>query len=154
MTSPLGTGSSTIADLLPLAAEQYGDLSATSFKQGEGWQQNSYRELLEDSTAVGLGLLGLGVQHGDRVAILANTRREWSVADFGITRTGAIAVPIYQTNSPAECEWVLSNAGVCVVFVENAEQAAKVAAVRGNVRTCVKWSSWTAVPMARSRSTS
>ena len=133
MTSSLGTGSSTIADLLPKAAAKYGDRSATSYKRDDAWQQNSYRELLDDSTAVALGLLALGIEHGDRVAILANTRREWSVADFGATRTGAVVVPIYQTNSPVECEWVIANSGAVAIFVENAGQAAKIAQIRDNV---------------------
>ena len=133
MTHPTGTGSLTIADLLPKAAAQYGDGSATSFKDGDAWRQQSYRELLDESTAVGLGLIGLGVQAGDRVSILANTRREWTVADFGAARTGATVVPIYQTNSPAECEWVLSNSGAVAVFVEDAEQAAKIAEIRADL---------------------
>lgn len=133
MTTPTGTGSTTIADLLPKAAARFGDQSATSFKNGDVWQQNSYTELLDDSTAVGRGLIALGIAAGDRVCILANTRREWTVADFGASRAGAIVVPIYQTNSPMECEWVVGNSGAMAIFVENAEQAAKIAEVRGNL---------------------
>ncbi|MBJ7471793.1 MAG: AMP-binding protein, partial [Solirubrobacteraceae bacterium] len=133
MTQPTGTGSQTIADLLPLAAERYGDQSATSFKDGDAWKQHSYQELYEDSTALGLGLLALGVAAGDRVCILSNTRREWTVADFAASRAGTVVVPIYQTNSPKECEWVLSDSGAVAVFVENADQAAKIAAIRDNL---------------------
>ncbi len=133
MTHPTGTGSSTIADLLPKAAAAYGDSSATSFKDGDTWKQQSYQELLDESTAIGLGLIALGVAAGDRVCILSNTRREWSLADFAATRAGTIVVPIYQTNSPKECEWVLSNSGAVAVFVENAEQAAKIAEIRADL---------------------
>ncbi len=133
MTHPTGTGSSTIADLLPKAAAKYGDQSATSYKDGDTWKQNSYNELLRESTAIGLGLIALGVSAGDRVCILSNTRRDWSVADFASTRAGTVVVPIYQTNSPKECEWVLTNSGAVAVFVENAEQAAKIAEIRENL---------------------
>lgn len=130
MTNPTGTSSLTIADLLPKAAAKYGEQSATSFKDGDTWKQQSYQELLEESTAIGLGLIALGIEKGDRVAILSNTRREWTVADFAATRAGAAVVTVYQTNSPKECEWVLSNSGARAVFVEDAEQAAKIAEIR------------------------
>jgi long-chain acyl-CoA synthetase len=130
MTTSIGTGSSTIADLLPKAAALYGDQSATSFKRGDAWVQNSFTELLDESTAAGLGLIALGVEPGDRVCVLGNTSRPWTVADFAGARAGTVVVPIYQTNSPKECEWVLSDSGATAIFVENADQAAKVAAVR------------------------
>jgi long-chain acyl-CoA synthetase len=135
MTTPLGTGSSTIADLLPHAAAQYGGQSATSFKNGDTWQQNSYDELLAESQAVGRGLIALGIGPKERVCILANTRREWSIADFAGAQAGLIVVPIYQTNSPKECEWVVSDSGAKAIFVENAEQAAKIATVREQLPT-------------------
>ncbi|MEN0015322.1 MAG: AMP-binding protein, partial [Solirubrobacteraceae bacterium] len=135
MTTSIGTRSSTIADLLPKAAALYGDQSATTFKQGDDWVQHSFNDLLAESTAIGRGLIGLGVQPGDRVAILSNTKRAWTVADFAAARAGACVVPIYQTNSPKECEWVITDSGATTVFVENAEQAAKIAAVREQLTT-------------------
>lgn len=130
MTNPTGTSSLTIADLLPKAAAKYGEQSATSYKDGDTWKQQSYQELLDESTALGLGLVALGIAPGDRVAILCNTRRDWTVADFASTRAGACVVTVYQTNSPKECEWVLSDSGAVAVFVEDADQAAKIAEVK------------------------
>lgn len=69
--------------------------------------------------AIAGGLISLGVKAGDRVAILANTRREWLFTDVGIVMSGAVTVPIYQSNLPHECEYILNDAGVEVVFVEN-----------------------------------
>jgi long-chain acyl-CoA synthetase len=76
------------------------------------------------------GLAALGVDVGDRVAILCGTRPEWPMADFGAFCAGATVVPIYHTNSPEECEYVLAHAGAKVIFVEDAAQAAKIAARR------------------------
>jgi long-chain acyl-CoA synthetase len=135
MTTSIGTGSSTIADLLPKAAALYGDQSATTYKKGDDWVQNSFSELLDESTAIGRGLIALGVEPGDRVCILANTKRDWTVADFAGARAGACIVPIYQTNSPKECEWVITDSGATTIFVENAEQAAKITAVRDQLPT-------------------
>ena len=82
---------------------------------------------------VGLGLIDLGIQPGERVCILANTRPEWSYADMGATGTGAIVVPIYQTNSPEECLWVISDSEACAIFVEDEEQLAKIVEIRDQI---------------------
>src|SRR3954453_18374022 len=76
------------------------------------------------------GLASLGVGPGDRVAILCGTVPEWTLADFGAFCSGATVVPVYHTNSPEECEYVLSHSGARVIFVEDAGQAAKIASVR------------------------
>lgn len=71
-----------------------------------------------------------GIRPGDRVCILADTRPEWSVAAFALWSAGAVVVPIYPTNSAAECEWVAGNSGAVAVLVEDAAQLAKIDAVR------------------------
>src|SRR3954453_16538427 len=79
------------------------------------------------------GLASLGVNTGDKVAILCGTVPEWTLADFGAFCSGATVVPVYHTNSPEECEYVLSHAGVKVLLLEDAAQAAKIAKVRANL---------------------
>ena len=69
-------------------------------------------------------------QPGDRVGILADTRLEWTLSSYGISAAGGVVVPVYPTNSPKECAWVLGNSGAKAVICENAAQAAKVAQVR------------------------
>jgi long-chain acyl-CoA synthetase len=124
------TGSRTIADLLPLAAERYGDNLAVKVKRDGAWQDVTVAEVAAIAQEIGLGLVDLGVQPGDRVSILCRTRPEWTYCDFGATETGACVVPIYPTNSPEECEWVLSDSGARAVICEDASQVVKVAAVR------------------------
>ncbi len=125
-----GTNSKTLADLLPLAAERYGDQPAVRYKDGDSWVDRSFRQVLEISRPLGLGLVELGIEKGDRVAILANTRPEWTYFDFAALGIGATVVPIYQTNSPEECRYVLENSDAKAVVVEDAEQLAKIAEVR------------------------
>ena len=127
------TGSRTIADLLPLAAERYGDRLAVMVKREGSWQEVTIAEVASIAQEIGLGLVDLGVQPGDRVSILCRTRPEWTYCDFGATETGACVVPIYPTNSPEECEWVLSDSGARVVICEDATQVAKVAEIRGRL---------------------
>jgi long-chain acyl-CoA synthetase len=128
------TGSRTIADLLPKAAAKHADKVAAIHKGPDGeWARVTFREVGEVVSEVGRGLIDLGIQPGERVCILANTRPEWSYADFGITTAGAVVVPIYQTNSPEECEWVAGNSEAVAVVCEDAEQVAKIQAVRANL---------------------
>jgi long-chain acyl-CoA synthetase len=125
-----GTGSSTIADLIGLAAERHARTPALRYKRDGEWRDLGYAELGEIVSEVGRGLIDLGVQPGDRVAILCTTRPEWTFAHFAIVAAGAIAVPIYPTNSPEECRWVAGNSEARMIVCEDAAQLAKIRAVR------------------------
>ena len=89
----------------------------------------TYAELATAAGEVARGLIDIGIDAGDRVAILASTRPEWTLADLGAIFAGAVVVPIYFTNSPAECEYVLAHSGARAVLCEDAAQLAKVDAV-------------------------
>jgi long-chain acyl-CoA synthetase len=121
-----GTGSKTIADLLPRAVERYAERPAQRYRSGDEWVDASYAQLGEIVRDVSLGLIDLDIQPGEKVAILAHTRPEWTQACFGLLTAGATLVTIYQTNSPSECQYVLEHSDSSAVFVEDAEQLAKV----------------------------
>ncbi len=128
-----GTNSTTLADLLPRAARLYGNAPAIRFKQGDEWVSRSFEQVEETVRSLALGLIDLGVEKGDKVSILANTRPEWTHFDFAALSIGAVVVPIYQTNSPEECQYVLENSDAKVVVVEDDEQLEKIRAVRGEL---------------------
>jgi long-chain acyl-CoA synthetase len=127
-----GVGSQTIADLLPLAARRHGAQDAVLFKEpgSETWTSKTFAEVGEVVERLSLGLMALGVEKGDKVSILSNTRPEWSYFDFAALAAGATVVPIYQTNSPEECRYVLENSDAKVVIVEDSEQLDKIREVR------------------------
>jgi long-chain acyl-CoA synthetase len=126
-----GTGSKTIADLMLLAAQRYGNGIAVKHKSADGeWQDVTFAQVGEIVSEIGRGLIDLGIEPGDRVAILCSTRAEWTYADFGITAAGAVVVPIYPTNSPSECEWVAGNSESRAIVCEDASQVAKIVEVR------------------------
>jgi long-chain acyl-CoA synthetase len=128
---PAETGSETIADLLPLAAARHNGKAAVMCKDESGeWATRTYDEVLETVRSLSLGLIDLGIEKGDKVAILANTRPEWTYFDFAALSAGATVVPIYQTNSPDECQYVLENSDAKTVIVEDDEQLAKIDEVR------------------------
>jgi len=111
----------------------YGSAPAVCFKEGEQWVRRSFDEVEKTVRALALGLVDLGVEKGDKVSILGNTRPEWTYFDFAALSIGAVVVPIYQTNSPEECRYVLENSDAKVVVVEDDEQIAKVREVRDSL---------------------
>jgi long-chain acyl-CoA synthetase len=124
------TGSKTIADLMGRAAEQFADRVAVRHKADGEWHDVTFAQVGEIVREIGLGLIDLGVEPGERVCILCNTRPEWTYCDFAISSAGAVVVPIYPTNSPEECEWVVGNSDSVAVVCEDAGQVAKIVAVR------------------------
>ncbi|MGZ8667032.1 MAG: AMP-dependent synthetase/ligase [Solirubrobacterales bacterium] len=130
-TTPSATGSKTIADLLPAAAREHGASRAILYKDESGaWVDKTYSEVNDIVRDLSLGLIDLGIAKGDKVSILANTRPEWTYFDFAALTAGATVVPIYQTNSPEECLYVLENSDAKAVVVEDAEQLEKIRRVR------------------------
>ena len=127
------TGSKTIAGLIPRAAAEYGDRVAIRYKRDDAWQDVSYTELAEIVQETALGLIDLGVQAGERLCILGNTRPDWTYADMAATSAGAVVVPIYQTNSPEECLWVISDSGATTIIVEDEAQLAKIVEISDQV---------------------
>jgi long-chain acyl-CoA synthetase len=97
---PNQTDAKTIADLLPVAVRDHGAVQAVRYKDEDGnWVSKTYEEVGEIVRGLSLGLIELGVEKGDKVAILSNTRVEWTLFDFAALTAGAVVVPIYQTNS-------------------------------------------------------
>src|SRR3954470_7559148 len=98
-----------------------------------GRQAITYAEFGRAIREIAGGLASLGVGVGDHVGILCGTVPEWPMADFGAFCAGAVVVPVYHTNSPEECEYVLSHSEAKVLIAEDASQVAKVADRRGNL---------------------
>ena len=96
------------------------------------WVSRSYAEFWDWITDVSLGLQGLGVADGDAICIMSRTRPEWLVADIAAWALGAVSCPIYPQTEAGQAEFILNNTGAVAVFVENAQQAAKVESIRAN----------------------
>ncbi|HET8980477.1 MAG TPA: long-chain fatty acid--CoA ligase [Solirubrobacteraceae bacterium] len=123
----------TVAALPSSAAERFAERPAVRHRVDGEWLQLTYGEAVEAIEEVALGLAELGIEVGDRVGLLADTRWEWTLSSYGISAAGGVVVPVYPTNSPRECAWVLGNSGSRLVVCENAEQAEKVQRVRGEL---------------------
>jgi long-chain acyl-CoA synthetase len=130
MTESTRAIAATVAALPSSAAQRFGDHLAARHRVDGEWRELSYAEVVEAIDEVALGLVDLGIEPGDRVGILADTRLEWTLASYGISVAGGVVVPVYPTNSPRECAWVLGNSGAKALVCENADQVAKVEQVR------------------------
>ena len=85
---------------------------------GEGWAQVTAREVETEVREVAKGLIAAGIQFGDRVGLMSRTRYEWTILDFAIWYAGAITVPIYETSSAEQIDWILNDSGAVGLIVE------------------------------------
>lgn len=123
--------STTLADLLPRAAATFASNGAFLFKnEHDTWENVSFDQVFAQVQDLTLGLIDLGVKPGDRVSILGSTRLEWTLFDFAVMSAGAIVAPIYQTNSPGECQYVVEHSGARFIVVEDEAQLEKIRQVR------------------------
>ncbi|GAA4475757.1 long-chain fatty acid--CoA ligase [Rhodococcus olei] len=121
----------TLADLAFRAAESYGDQPAARWQsEPDRWEEFTYRDLADRVAEFGAGLIDLGLDAGDRVAVLGGTRPEWSIAHLSIVAAGGVHVSVYPSNSAEECAWVVGNSEARGIVCENADQVAKIVAVR------------------------
>ena len=127
----IASNSETLADLLPNATRLHGPDQAFLFKNDqEVWESATYDQVNEQVRELSLGLIDLGVVPGDKVSILGNTRPEWTLFDFAAMTAGATVVPIYQTNSPGECQYVLEHSEARILVVEDEAQLVKIREIR------------------------
>jgi long-chain acyl-CoA synthetase len=121
---------SNVSALPASAAERFGDRVAARYKDGDEWRDMNYADVGKAIEEIALGLAALGIEPGDRVCILSDTRLEWTLTSYGISAAGGVVVPIYPTNSPNECKWVIGNSGARAVVVENEGQAEKIEKIK------------------------
>ena len=123
----------TLADLPFHVAGRYAKPALVGRCTPDGIDASSSREFFEQIRDFSLGLKGIGVGSGDRVALICETRPEWMVADLGVLTAGAVTVPIYPTLPADRIRYILGDAGVSTVVASDAEQAAKVRSIRSQL---------------------
>jgi len=115
-----------LTDMVWANAERFS--TAVSFRRRVGgtWVDVTAREFAAEVTAVAKGFLAAGLERGDRVALMSKTRYEWSLVDFAIWAAGLVCVPVYETSSAEQVEWILADSGARAVVVETAVHRATV----------------------------
>ncbi|CAN2206337.1 FAA1 Long-chain acyl-CoA synthetases (AMP-forming) [Candidatus Nanopelagicaceae bacterium] len=121
VTNPAIIPAATAGNLTNLIAERAWfepDRITMSRPLGDGWQPLTARQVEEEIRATAKGLVAAGIQIGDRVAIMARTRYEWTILDFAIWYAGGCVVPIYETSSAEQVDWILNDSGSVGLIVE------------------------------------
>jgi long-chain acyl-CoA synthetase len=119
-----------LTDMLATNVAEHGDEVGLRVRRNGQWQDVTWKEFGTQVAGVAKGLVAAGVAAGDRVALQAKTRYEWTVLDFAIWTAGAAVVPIYETSSPDQVAWILSDSGATAVIVERDEHASAVESIR------------------------
>ena len=131
--------SADLADVVFERAEREPDaviMRRQSDGGGPPWRDVTAGQFRDEVTALAKGLIAAGIGAGDRVALLSRTRYEWTLADYAIWAAGAVSVPIYETSSAEQVEWILSDSGARALIAEtpahteaNAEVLARLPSV-------------------------
>jgi len=114
-------------------AREAADSVAFSRRAGTGWEDVTAAEFLAEVSAVAKGLVASGIEAGDRVALISKTRYEWTLLDYAIWFAGAVTVPIYETSSAEQIEWILRDSGARAVVAEGTDHMSRIAGVRGGL---------------------
>ena len=109
------------------------DHTCISLPSGGAWTPLSTRQFASEVRAVAKGIMASGVQSGDRIGVMSRTRYEWTLVDYAIWYAGAISVPIYETSSAEQVEWILSDSGAVATFLESSKNKAVFDEVAGNL---------------------
>ena len=122
-----------VADLLVKRVEATPDRALFSVPDGDGWRDISAADFQTAVIALAKGFAAAGIQPGEKVGFLARTTYEWTLVDFALFYAGAVMVPIYETSSPSQIQWILEDSGAIALIVESPEHFSRVDEVRGDL---------------------
>ncbi|GAA3067074.1 hypothetical protein GCM10020000_59180 [Streptomyces olivoverticillatus] len=119
-----------LTDLIRRNAALHPDVAVIGRKVDGRWQDVTAAGFLAEVRAVAKGLMASGIEPGDRIGLLSRTRYEWALLDFAIWSAGAVTVPVYETSSPEQIQWILGDSGAVACLTETPAHEAAVASVR------------------------
>jgi long-chain acyl-CoA synthetase len=127
------TDRDTVPRMFLGGVDRFDRADALMHKDGGEWKALAHGEVMERVAAIAAALEAGGIAPGERVALLSENRPEWAMVDFAVTGMGAADVPLYPTLPANQVAYILKDSGAKAVFVSTPEQAAKIAAVRGEL---------------------
>jgi long-chain acyl-CoA synthetase len=129
-----------LVELLVIQARLNGTKPAVMHKRNGRWEDVSWVAIVDEVKKLSAGMVGLGVKPGDRVAIFGATSLQWLITDLAVSAAGAITVPIYASNTPDECRYILTNSEASLLFVDNdvadGKQAGRATRIRQRIGEC------------------
>lgn len=128
--------SATLVAILPAAAAADPDRTVFSVRSAEGFSPIVAREANERVRSIAKGLVAAGVEPGQRVALMSTTRLEWMLFDLAILTAGGVTVPIYDTSSAEQVQWIVSDSETVLLVVENDAMATAAHSVAAQMPSC------------------
>ncbi|MEJ1086772.1 long-chain fatty acid--CoA ligase [Microbacterium sp. Mu-80] len=122
-----------VADLLVERVRLTPDLALFGVPEGDGWRNVSAKDFETAVIALAKGFVAAGVQPGEKIGFIARTTYEWTLIDFALFYAGAVMVPIYETSSPSQIQWIMEDSGATALIVESAEHFTRADEVRGDL---------------------
>ncbi|MEV8219188.1 long-chain fatty acid--CoA ligase [Microbacterium sp. NPDC077391] len=122
-----------VSDLLAERVKKTPDLALFSVPEGDGWRDISAKDFETAVIALAKGFVAAGIQPGEKVGFIAKTTYDWTLIDFALFYAGAVMVPIYETSSPAQIQWIMEDSGATALIVESAEHFTRADEVRGDL---------------------
>jgi long-chain acyl-CoA synthetase len=119
-------------------AEKHPSRIALSVPRGGAWVGVTSQEFLDQVRAVAKGIIANGVDAGERIGVMSRTRYEWTVVDYAIWYAGCVSVPVYETSSAEQIQWMLSDSGAVAVFVESEKNRRTYDEVADQIPTCTR----------------
>ncbi|KOG55177.1 long-chain fatty acid--CoA ligase [Streptomyces griseoflavus] len=119
-----------LTDLIRRNAAQHPDVAVLGRKVDGRYEDVTATQFLAEVRAVAKGLMATGIEPGDRIGLMSRTRYEWTLLDFAIWSAGAVTVPVYETSSAEQVQWILGDSGAVACLVETPAQEAAVESVR------------------------
>ncbi len=132
LTVEISTTGNLTDDVVRNAAEAPDD-TAFSRRRDDAWEEVTTQQFLDEVRGVAKGFVAAGIQAGDRVALISKTRYEWTLVDYAIWFAGAVTVPVYETSSVEQIEWILRDSGASAVVAEGPAHTARVAERRASL---------------------
>ncbi|MGO3757996.1 MAG: AMP-dependent synthetase/ligase [Agrococcus casei] len=131
-----------IADLLRERVQKTPDSPLFAVPNGDEWSDITAREFEEQVIAVAKGFVAAGVEPGEHVSLMSRVRYEWSLIDFALHYAGAIMVPVYETSSSSQMEWILSDGGSTFLLVESDELKERFDGTSESTRSQLRHEPW------------
>lgn len=130
--------SGSLADAIVENAAQAPHRVALSVHRGGAWVGVTSQQFLDEVKAVAKGIIASGVEPGQRIAIMSRTRYDWTVADYAIWYAGGTVVPVYETSSAEQVQWILGDSNAVGVFLESSKNKAVFDEVAGELPDCTR----------------
>lgn len=122
-----------VSDLLADRVKKTPNLALFAVPEGDGWKDITAKEFETQVIALAKGFIAAGIKPGEKVGFIAKTTYDWTLVDFGLFYAGAVMVPIYETSSAAQIEWILKDSGARALIVESADHMARFDEIKKSV---------------------